>query len=72
VEIITSDLEVLQAPPAQKRWKNIWQHEFELAVEDKQNLLSPDYNEIKRQRKRKKITVKSKRKTKNGKKRGKR
>jgi hypothetical protein len=72
VEIITDNLEVLQAPPSPKRFKNIWKHELELAVEDKQNLLSPDYNEIKRQRKRKKITVKPKRKTKKIKKRGKR
>ena len=72
MEIITDNLEVLRAPPAPKRFKNIWKHELELAVEDKQNLLSPDYNEIKRQRKRKKITVKPKRKTKKIKKRGKR
>jgi hypothetical protein len=68
VEIITNNLEELRAPPAPKRFKNIWDHELELAVETKQNLLSPDYNEIKRQRKRKKITVKPKRKTKKNKK----
>ena len=68
VEIIIDNLEVLEAPPSPKRFKNIWKHEFELAVEAKQNLTSPDYNEIKRQRKRKKITVKSKRKPKNNKK----
>ena len=68
MEIITNDLEVLQAPPSPKRFKNIWKHELEIAVETKENLLSPDYNEIKRQRKRKKIMVKSKRKPKNNKK----
>lgn len=68
MEIITDNLEELRAPPAPKRFTNIWKHELELAIEDKQNLLSPDYNEIKRQRKRKKITVKSKRKTKKRKK----
>jgi hypothetical protein len=67
VDIITSELEGLQ-PPAQKRWKNIWKHEFELAVETGQNLPTPDYNEIKRQRKRKKIVLKSKRKIKKNKK----
>jgi hypothetical protein len=69
VDIITNDLEELQAPPSPKRFKNIWKHELEIAVESKENLLSPDYNEIKRQRKRKKLTVKPKRKTKRGKKR---
>jgi hypothetical protein len=68
VDIITNDLEELQAPPSPKRFKNIWKHELEIAVESKENLLSPDYNEIKRQRKRKKLTVKPKRKTKKGKK----
>jgi hypothetical protein len=71
VELITDNLEVLQSPPAQKRFQNIWRNELELAIENKQNLLPPDYNEIKRQRKRKKVTVKSKRKTKK-KKKGKR
>lgn len=69
MDIITNDLEELQAPPSPKRFKNIWKHELEIAVESKENLLSPDYNEIKRQRKRKKLTVKPKRKTKRGKKR---
>ena len=64
MDIITENLKVLEAPPAQKRWENIWKHEFKLAVQDHQNLPPPDYNEIKRQRKRKKVTVKPKRKTK--------
>jgi hypothetical protein len=68
VEIITTDSEFLEAPPAQKRWKNIWKHELEFAIEDKENLLPPDYNEINRQRKRKKVTVKPKRKIKKRKK----
>jgi hypothetical protein len=71
VEIITTDSEFLEAPPAKKRWTNIWKHELEFAIKDKENLLPPDYNEIKRQRKRKKVTVKPKRKTKK-KKKGKR
>jgi hypothetical protein len=72
VEIITDNLEVLQAPPAPKRFQNIWRNELELAIENKQNLLPPDYNEIKRQRKRKKVTIKPKRKTRKNKKKKKR
>jgi len=74
VEIITNNLEMVEAPPAPKRWKNIWKHELEFAVKnkDEQDLFSPDYTEIKRQRKRKKIVVNPKRKTKKTKKRGKR
>jgi hypothetical protein len=64
VEIITNDLKTLYAPPALKRWKNIWKHELEYAIEDHEDLPSPDYNEVKRQRKRKKVVVKSKRKPK--------
>lgn len=64
MDIITNDLEVLQAPPAPKRWKNIWQNELKLAVENNQDLFPPDYNEIKRQRKRKSNIVKPKRKIK--------
>lgn len=64
MDIITENFEVLEAPPAQKRWKNIWKHELELAVQDGQDLFPPGYNEIKRQRKRKKVTVKPKRKQK--------
>ena len=69
MEIITNDLTVLQAPPAPKRWKNIWKHELESAINENQDLLPPDYNDIKRQRKRKKPVIKSKRKIKKNKKR---
>lgn len=62
MEIITTKFEDLQEPPAPKRWKNIWRNELEDAVQNNQNLYSPDYNEIKRHRKRKKVIVKSKRK----------
>lgn len=74
MEIITEDLEISQTPPTSKRWKNIWRHELEFAVKNKeeQDLFSPDYTEIKRQRKRKKVVVKSKRKTKKIKKQRKR
>ena len=66
-------MKVLHAPPAPKRWRDIWKRELEIATENKQNLHSPDYIEIKRPR-RKKITVtkpkrKIKRKTINKKKR---
>lgn len=69
MEIITSELKMLHAPPAPKRWKNIWKYELEHAIEDHEDLYSPDYNEVKRQRKRKKIIVKSKRKCKKRKRR---
>lgn len=68
MEIITNELEVLHAPPAPKRWKNIWKYELEHAIADHENLHSPDYNEVNRQRKRKKIVIKSKRKSKKRKK----
>jgi len=64
VEIITTELGVLQVPPAPKRWKTIWKHELESAIENKEELYSPDYSEIKRQRKKKPKIVKSKRKIK--------
>lgn len=64
MDIITENFEVLEAPPAPKRWKSIWKHELELAVQENQDLFPPAYNEIKRQRKRKKVMVKPKRKTK--------
>lgn len=67
MEIITSELKMLHAPPAPKRWKNIWKYELEHAIEDHEDLYSPD--EVKRQRKRKKIIVKSKRKCKKRKRR---
>jgi hypothetical protein len=56
VETITDELKVLHAPPAHKRWEEIWKHELEV-------------EESIRPRKRKKVVVKSKRKNK---KRGKR
>lgn len=64
MEIITTELDVLQVPPAPKRWKTIWKHELESAIENKEELYSPDYSEIKRQRKKKVKIVKSKRKIK--------
>lgn len=64
MEIITTELGVLQVPPAPKRWKTIWKHELESAIENDEELYSPDYSEIKRQRKKKVKIVKSKRKVK--------
>jgi hypothetical protein len=64
VDIIRDELEVLHAPPAPKRWKDIWRHELKIAKEEKQNLSTPDYSEIKRSRRRKTIIVKPKRKIK--------
>jgi hypothetical protein len=63
VDIITNDLNGLQAPPAPKRFKDIWNKELELDIQNEQALFSPEYSEIKR-RKRKKSTVKPKRKIK--------
>lgn len=63
MEIITDNLNELQEPPAPKRWKNIWKRELEFAVNNDQDLYSPDYNEIKRQRKKRKVVkLKTKRK----------
>jgi len=63
VDIITNDLEGLQAPPAPKRFKDIWNKELEFDIMNEKELFTPDYTEIKR-RKRKKTTVKPKRKIK--------
>lgn len=51
-------------PPAQKRFKDIWRKEIELASEEDRYLYSPDYLEIERQRKKRKSTMKPKRKSK--------
>lgn len=53
MDTITDDLKTLHAPPALKRWKEIWKHELEINQEPSDSI---------NQRKKRKSTVRSKRK----------